>query len=116
MQGQKGFAAAFTTDDGIHFRDPGIRIFPYKLLIILVSTSLKDAAVIDLCTVYGADLVFHLFRKIKVPHRQSAGINVVIQRLLRESDLRVILKDHERGLALPDQRGDQFIKMGQIFF
>jgi len=113
---EEHFMASFASDNGIHFYYGGIWMGLDVSLKVFVSAPFKNTGIRDLCFVYVPDLVSHLFWEIHVFYRERAGLDVIVDRLFGQADLRMAVQDGVRGLPLSDQWGNQFVQNPEVFF
>jgi hypothetical protein len=113
---EKDFVTAFASKYCVHLYDARIRMILQEVLIVFISAAFKAAGIFDFCLMHMPDFIRHLLGEIDIFYRERPEINVVINRLLTESEFRVVPEDCIWRLPLPDQRSYQFIQNLEVIF
>ena len=113
---QKTLAADFP-NDGIHLDNRGIRVFLHERFELLVRAADPAALVYLEFRFFPSCSESYLTRQVDVPDFEKAIVNVIVDRLLAAHEF--ILVGHidlMDGMSLPDQRSNDAIEPGDLFF
>jgi hypothetical protein len=113
---QETLAANFP-NDGIHLDNRGIWVFLHERFKLLVGAADPASLVYLEFRFFPSCSESYLTRQVDVPDFEKAIVNIIVDRLLAAHEFILVgLIDLMDGMSLPDQRSNDAIEPGDLFF